>query len=233
MQHNPINWQSVIDNSNGVMISWNQLGFEERAAILLQWAQQQPTDIAAMVAFQCANALKYVAKFELMPGPTGETNELYCCGRGVFIVTALQNVTAKAIAGQLAAALVCGNSVLLCIENKQYATQIKNQLEQLGCLSDVITVVSMSSLDELVNHPHTAGVVYCGDVEGARQLTRQLAQRQGLLAQLIAELDGAALPVIGSQTYCLRFVTERTRTINITAVGGNAILLELGSGKRG
>ncbi|WP_305846204.1 hypothetical protein [Photobacterium kishitanii] len=62
-------------------------------------------------------------------------------------------------------------------------------------------------------------------------MARQLAQREGVLAQLVAELDGELVPVIGSQHYCLRFITERTRTINITAVGGNATLLELGCGE--
>ena len=242
MQNNLSTVQVLIDNSDVAMISWNNIGFEERIAILQRWAQQQPKNIAAMITFQCANALEYVAKRESMPGPTGESNELYCCGRGVFIITvqkkvtvqkkitAQENVIQEAIVGQLVAALVCGNSVLLCIENEQYAVQIKDQLEQLGCIAGVITVVSIGTLDALVNHPQTVGIAYCGDADGAQQLARQLAQREGILAQLVVEIDMTALPVIGSQTYCLRFVTERTCTINITAVGGNAILLELGSG---
>lgn len=230
MQHNTKTLQALIDNSDIAMISWNQLGFDYRIAILLHWAQQLPLDIAAMVNFQCANAQEYIAKPELMPGPTGETNELYCCGRGVFVVTARKGITEKAIVGQLVAALVAGNSVLLCIADKQQAKQIKIELEQFGCIAGVITVVNISYLDELVNHPQTVGVAYCGDINGAQQLARQLAQREGLLAQLVADIDEETLSIIGSQHYCLRFVTERTRTINITAVGGNASLLELGSG---
>ncbi|CEO41506.1 proline dehydrogenase [Photobacterium kishitanii] len=231
MLHHEKNLQVLIDNSDIAMISWNKLGFDERAAILLHWAQQLPMNIAAMVNFQCANALQYVAKLELMPGPTGETNELYCCGRGVFVVTALKGMTEVAIVGQLVAALVCGNAVLLCIADKKQAEKIKIQLEQLGCIAGVITVVNISDVDALVTHPQTAGVAYCGDLNGAQQLARQLAQREGVLAQLVAELDGEQVPVIGSQHYCLRFITERTRTINITAVGGNATLLELGCGE--
>lgn len=225
------NLQELIDNSDIAMISWNNLGFEERADVLQHWTQQLPVNIAAMVKFQCLNALEYVASFKLMPGPTGETNELYCCGRGVFIITAQEGVVEEAIVGQLAAALVCGNSILLCIPDIQYAEQIKIQLEQLGCIAGVITVVNINYLYGLVNHPQTAGVAYCGDINGAQKLARQLAQREGVLAQLISEVDGTVLPIIGSQRYCLRFVTERTRTINITAVGGNATLLELGNGE--
>ncbi len=34
--------------------------------------------------------------------------------------------------------------------------------------------------------------------------------------------------LIGSEHYLARFITERVRTANTTAVGGNATLLELG-----
>ena len=233
MQHNVTTVQRLIDTSHAAMILWNQLGFELRAEILRGWAQQLPLKSAAMVQFQCANALKYAAKHVLMPGPTGESNTLYCSGRGVFIVTAQEGITEEAIVGQLTAALVCGNSVLVCLADTQYAERIVAQLEHVESLANVITVVSGSALDTLVQHSSTVGVAYCGDVQGAQQLARQLAQREGLLAQLVVELDGITLPIIGSQRYCLRFITERTRTINITAVGGNATLLALGSGDIG
>lgn len=233
MQHNVATVQRLIDTSHAAMMLWNQLGFEARAEILQRWAQQLPLKSAAMVKFQCANALKYIAQQTLMPGPTGESNTLYCGGRGVFIVTAQEGITEEAIVGQLTAALVCGNSVLVCLADTQYAERIAAQLEHVEILANVITVVSNSTLDAFVQQPSTAGVAYCGDVQGAQQLARQLAQREGLLAQLVAEVDDITLPVIGRQRYCLRFITERTCTINITAVGGNATLLELGSGDIG
>lgn len=233
MQHNVATVQRLIDTSHAAMMLWNQLGFEARAEILQRWAQQLPLKSAAMVKFQCANALKYIAQQTLMPGPTGESNTLYCGGRGVFIVTAQEGITEEAIVGQLTAALVCGNSVLVCLADTQYAERIAAQLEHVEILANVITVVSNSALDAFVQQPSTAGVAYCGDVQGAQQLARQLAQREGLLAQLVAEVDYITLPVIGRQRYCLRFITERTCTINITAVGGNATLLELGSGDIG
>ena len=99
MQHNVTTVQRLIDTSHAAMILWNQLGFELRAEILRGWAQQLPLKSAAMVQFQCANALKYAAKHVLMPGPTGESNTLYCSGRGVFIVTAQEGITEEAIVG--------------------------------------------------------------------------------------------------------------------------------------
>ncbi|UTM59465.1 aldehyde dehydrogenase family protein [Photobacterium sp. CCB-ST2H9] len=225
--------QALVDQSNAAWENWNNLGFEKRITQLTQWSSKLESDVAAMVAFQCRNANAHVAETELMPGPTGETNELYCAGRGIFVVTADADTPLVAVAGQLTAALVTGNTVLLCLPEgfAKSAQQMVSELEQAELPKGVVLPVSADKLDDIVRHTAVAGVVYAGKRETALSLSRDLAARDGLLGQLIAESDFESYPVIGSPTYSLRFVTERTRTINITAVGGNATLLELGSGE--
>ena len=49
---------------------------------------------------------------ESMPGPTGETNELHHRGRGVFVCISPWNFPLAIFTGQIAAALVAGNSVV-------------------------------------------------------------------------------------------------------------------------
>src|ERR1051326_184892 len=49
---------------------------------------------------------------EAMPGPTGETNELHHRGRGVFVCISPWNFPLPIFTGQIAAALVAGNSVI-------------------------------------------------------------------------------------------------------------------------
>ncbi|MGO3799410.1 MAG: 1-pyrroline-5-carboxylate dehydrogenase, partial [Vibrio casei] len=57
---------------------------------------------------------------------------------------------------------------------------------------------------------------------------------EGVITPLVAEtVDGTStsghdLVLTHDPSLVLSFITERTRTINITAVGGNATLLELG-----
>lgn len=224
---------TLVKNSSAAWEGWNNLGFETRIGILRRWTEQLPAEGRAMVEYQCRNAEEHVAKTELMPGPTGETNELYCAGRGVFVVTADNDAPLVAVLGQLATALLTGNTVLACFPAgfALSAKEVVTQLEHCGCVGGVITAIDSDQLSELVSHPAVAGVVYAGSPSTTMVLARQLAARDGQLAQLISESDYAQLPVIGSPTYSLRFVTERTRTINITAVGGNATLLELGSGE--
>lgn len=225
--------QAMLDNSSAAWEGWNGLGYEARTKILEHWTEELPPELRAMVEFQCRNAAEHVAPTLLMPGPTGETNELYCAGRGSFVVTADAEASPVAVIGQLAAALVTGNTIFVCLPSSfaLKADRLVAQLEKSGCARGVVTAIDCDQLADLVSHPAVAGVAYTGKQSTSQALARQLAARDGLLAQLISETDSESLPVIGSPTYSLRFVTERTRTINITAVGGNATLLELGSGE--
>ncbi|WP_245907184.1 aldehyde dehydrogenase family protein [Photobacterium sanctipauli] len=224
---------TLVNTSSAAWEGWNNLGYEARVRILRHWTDQLSPECRAMVEFQCRNAMEHVAKVELMPGPTGETNELYSAGRGMFVVTADSDAPLVAVVGQIAAALVTGNTIFVCLpaDFVLSAKELITQLEKSGCAGGVISAINNDQLADLVSHPAVAGVAYTGKLSTTQALARQLAARDGLLAQLISETDFARLPVIGSPTYSLRFVTERTRTINITAVGGNATLLELGSGE--
>jgi hypothetical protein len=47
-----------------------------------------------------------------MPGPTGESNELRCRGRGVFVCISPWNFPLSIFVGQVAAALAAGNAVV-------------------------------------------------------------------------------------------------------------------------
>src|SRR3954466_10159901 len=49
---------------------------------------------------------------ELMPGPTGETNELHHRGRGVFVCISPWNFPLAIFLGQVSAALAAGNTVV-------------------------------------------------------------------------------------------------------------------------
>lgn len=88
---------------------WNDLDFETRIAILRRWAKSLDNQSAMMVNFQCNNAQEMVAEMQVMPGPTGESNTLYCVGRGVFVVTANDDVANHVVIAQIATHQRCGN----------------------------------------------------------------------------------------------------------------------------
>ncbi|MEH6452707.1 MAG: aldehyde dehydrogenase family protein [Psychromonas sp.] len=228
-----ISIQSMVDKSLDAWANWQDLGFEARAEIIQNWAKQLDKDAQAMVNFQCENALQQVSQTIVMPGPTGESNELSCAGRGAFVISAEESSDLTAIAGQISAVLVTGNTVFICLPetSKFSAITLKNQLQTAGCPEGVVEAIDYKELNGIISHTSVAGIAYAGNAENTQILARTLAARDGLLAQLIAETDPQLLPVVSSPTYAFRFITERTCTINITAVGGNAMLLELGSGE--
>ncbi|MCP2937452.1 aldehyde dehydrogenase family protein, partial [Salmonella enterica subsp. enterica serovar Typhimurium] len=49
---------------------------------------------------------------EALPGPTGESNTLQLCGRGVFVCISPWNFPLAIFIGQISAALAAGNSVI-------------------------------------------------------------------------------------------------------------------------
>ena len=74
-------------------------------------------------------------------------------------------------------------------------------------------------------------VGYVGNPATEHNINLQLAKREGAICQLVSETDLSTMQIAHDPLLSLRFITERTRTINITAVGGNATLLELGNDK--
>jgi RHH-type proline utilization regulon transcriptional repressor/proline dehydrogenase/delta 1-pyrroline-5-carboxylate dehydrogenase len=88
-------------------------------------------------------------------------------------------------------------------------------------------------LSEFLSDPRLAGVSFSGPPDIAPQIARMLAARDSSIVPLIIHDEGLetgiGLPPCGSPHYFSRFVFERTLTIDITASGGNASLLSLGS----
>ncbi|WP_021024060.1 aldehyde dehydrogenase family protein [Salinivibrio costicola] len=230
---------SVLEQCEAVWEDWNDQTVAGRIALLQRWSDTVAArgddfaHAAKMIRFQCENAQRLLDKVHELPGPTGETNELYTAGRGTIAMTGDASLTSVALCGQLAAALVAGNCVVVSVEGSHAdnADAVMADLVKAGCPDRVAVRVDLEVCSDLFKHPQVVGVATTGTKEHVRDVNRQLAQRQGVIATLVAETDTEQYSVIGSPDYVLRFVTECTRTINITAVGGNATLLELGSGE--
>lgn len=224
-----MNTMHVINHALQQWPAWNALGFAQRDAIVARWANNLNDQAAQhMIAFQRQCAAEHIATLEVMPGPTGELNELYCSGRGVFIVHAAAEAPLSATVAALSAALLAGNTVVLALPEGQSpgAKAMAQALVQAGCDRNIVQVAAVEDLHQLSTHPLLAGFAYAGSSASAHDWLSHLAQQEGALTQLVAETDYASLTTVGESTYCLRFITERTRSTNLTAIGGNASLME-------
>ncbi|MCZ2722701.1 1-pyrroline-5-carboxylate dehydrogenase [Marinomonas sp. 15G1-11] len=208
---------------------WEQLGIEERARLLNISIASLSDKPKQMAQWQLSNALSHVGENVLLPGPTGEKNELSTQGRGIFLCTSFLGDDIKehetAIIGQIYAALIAGNTV---ITGSKFGNSIAEQLAKVlpkGVIQGVSTEVEETIIDSQL----IAGVAALTSVEKAIELSQRLAKKDGVICQLVEETHPVDLPTIANPGYILRFITERTVSINTTAIGGNATLLELGS----
>ncbi|KHT47885.1 1-pyrroline-5-carboxylate dehydrogenase [Vibrio sinaloensis] len=213
--------------------NWNLTDFDSKSECLLafkQSLQQNQASLGAVVSFHIEQASTLLAETHQLIGPTGETNELYTAGRGVALIIqgdATQPAKNAAVA-QMTAALIAGNSVIFCSDDAELCKDLEAAYTQSSLPTNLVQFASLDAYHQLLESD-VRSVGYVGNVEVERSINRQLAKREGAIVGLVSETDLNATPVAHDPHLSLRFITERTRTINITAVGGNATLLELGS----
>ncbi len=143
----------------------------------------------------------------VLPGPTGELNELSLHGRGVFLCISPWNFPLAIFIGQVSAALVAGNAVIAkpAQQTPLIAARAVTLLLQSGVPGDVLHLLTGDGVtvgSALVGDSRIAGVAFTGSTQTARSINLQLAQREGEIVPLIAEtgglnvmlVDGTALP---------------------------------------
>lgn len=213
--------------------NWNLTNFDSKSECLLAFKQAlqsvQP-NLASVVAYHMEYASALLAETHQLVGPTGETNELYTAGRGVALIIQDESSESaqQATIAQVTAALVAGNSVILCSDDTQLTQNLEAAYTQSSLPMNLLQFASLDAYHQLLESD-VRSVGYIGNQEVEQTINRQLSKRTGAIVGLVSETDVVAIPVAHDPHLSLRFITERTRTINITAVGGNATLLELGS----
>ena len=165
-----------------------------------------------------------------MVGATGESNDLYVTARGKTMVIGGESARAMAVLGQLVAALLTGNEVILhCPSQDEMCNEAAKILYEAGISDDVLSVANDSQTITLLHIDRLAQVAVSGNGSEIQTISQELAKTDGILTQVIAVSDMEGLSEMLTPDYLHRFVTERVKTINTTAIGGNASLLELGT----
>jgi RHH-type proline utilization regulon transcriptional repressor/proline dehydrogenase/delta 1-pyrroline-5-carboxylate dehydrogenase len=131
----------------------------------------------------------------VLPGPTGESNQLSLHGRGVFVCISPWNFPLAIFMGQVTAALAAGNAVLakpaeLTNLVAYFATHL---LHEAGIPEDVLQFLPGTGSvvgAALTSDPRVAGVAFTGSIQTAHRINRSLAARSGILARLVAETGG-------------------------------------------
>ena len=163
-------------------------------------------DIREAVDFLRYYAQQARADFEspvMLPGPTGERNEMSLHGRGVFACIAPWNFPLAIFTGQIAAALAAGNTVVSkpAEQTPLVAAEAVRLLHQAGIPQAVLQLLPGDGArigKVMLAHPALSGVAFTGSNETAAIINRSLAARDGAIPALIAETGGMNAMIVDS-----------------------------------
>ncbi|MPV86826.1 bifunctional proline dehydrogenase/L-glutamate gamma-semialdehyde dehydrogenase PutA [Ostreibacterium oceani] len=148
-------------------------------------------------------ALKNWPAPTVLPGPTGETNELHMTGRGVFFCVSPWNFPLAIFTGQVVAALVTGNAVLAkpAEPTNLIAYRAVQLMHEAGVPTNVLhlicgkgSVIGQQAMEDV----RVDGVCFTGSTATARRINQTLANREGPIVPLIAETGGQNAMIVDS-----------------------------------
>ena len=140
---------------------------------------------------------------QVLPGPTGESNELHLHGRGVFVCISPWNFPLAIFAGQVVAALVAGNAVAAkpAEQTPAVALRFVALLHAAGVPANALALLHGPGEvvgAALVADARTAGVCFTGSTVVAKVINRALAAKDGAIVPLIAETGGINAMIVDS-----------------------------------
>ena len=166
-------------------------------------AQAEVREAADFCRYYAARARELMGEATRLPGYTGETNTLRHAPRGVMVCISPWNFPLAIFTGQIAAALVTGNCVLA--KPAEQTTLIANAaiavFRNCGLPADVLHLLPGTGEvigPSLLGVPDLAGALFTGSLDTARQIARQLAERNGAIVPLIAETGGLNTMIVDS-----------------------------------
>jgi RHH-type transcriptional regulator, proline utilization regulon repressor / proline dehydrogenase / delta 1-pyrroline-5-carboxylate dehydrogenase len=212
--------QEALARANAAQAAWDAAGVERRARCLETAAgliEQQCESLIALIVGEAGRTIddalaevresvdfcRYYAQQSrvqfgaptVLPGPTGEINELSLHGRGVFLCISPWNFPLAIFIGQVVAALVAGNTVIAkpAEQTPLIAARAVDLLLQAGIPGDVLHLLPGDGArvgGAVLTDPRIAGVLFTGSTQTARLINQQLAEREGPIIPLVAETGG-------------------------------------------
>ncbi len=155
--------------------------------------------------YYAAEAKEHFAEPKIMPGPTGELNQLYLHGRGVIACISPWNFPLAIFLGQISAALAVGNPVITkpSVQTPLIAAAAVTLFHQAGIPVNVLQLLPGSGAvvgAMLVADPRVKGVMFTGSTQTARGINKSLANRPGPIVPFIAETGGQNAMIVDSTT---------------------------------
>ena len=226
-QFNSGDIDSLISSLHDAVEEWSRVDIADRCKCVEKWAdaiQEHRPELTALLQREAGKTVEdavielreaedfcryYAAEAQTLlqpkelPSPTGETNQLVLCPRGVFVCISPWNFPASIFVGPIAAALVTGNTVAAKPAPQTSLTALR--LAQLayefaGIPPNIFAVLPGGDDvgEALVANCAVNGVAFTGSDTAARAINRSLAAKDGALTPLIAETGGVNVMIVDS-----------------------------------
>lgn len=232
----PVDIENAIEVAADYFSKWNDFGFETRAKllenladnfeenfetllnILVYEAHKKPKDATGEIR-EAIDFLRYYAQQarlvedEFCKGYTGEKSILKHKGKGIFACISPWNFPLAIFIGQIAAALVTGNTVIAkpAEQTSKIAYYVVKLAYQSGIPETALQLVigKGSEVGKILTESNKiAGVVFTGSTETAWNINRNLASRNSAIATLIAETGGQNCMIIDSSALLEKAVDD-------------------------
>jgi RHH-type proline utilization regulon transcriptional repressor/proline dehydrogenase/delta 1-pyrroline-5-carboxylate dehydrogenase len=234
--------EQAIADAHAFSTEWDRRPGSERAALLEKAADLMEENSAEFMALctreagktvhdsvaevrEAVDFLRYYARqarkhFDapmVLPGPTGEHNELSLHGRGVFVCISPWNFPLAIFTGQVSAALAAGNTVLAkpADQTPAVAALAVKTLHRAGIPAAALQFVpGRGSVvgAKMTSDPRIDGVALTGSTQTARMINRSLAARDAPLAAFIAETGGQNTMLVDSSALPEQVVKDVIRS---------------------
>ncbi len=209
----------ALQQAQSALSDWQQKPLAVRANCLLRMAailEEQATDYLCLLVHEGGKVLmdaqaelreavelcRYYAMLaqqalapQTLAHITGEANTLLWQGRGMFVCLSPWNFPLAIFLGQIAAALVCGNTVVAkpALQTPMLAERAVRDLHHSGIPVEALQLLLGTSAElgqTLLEFASLAGVALTGSTQTAQQIHQQLAEKHTAVLPLIAETGG-------------------------------------------
>ncbi len=152
-----------------------------------------------------------------LPGPTGERNQLFYEGRGIWFCISPWNFPLAIFIGQISAAVAAGNAVIAkpAESTSLIAARAVSLAYEAGLPRELLQLVPGNGKqlgEAFLSDNRIAGVAFTGSDITARNINRVLAQRNGPLPCLIAETGGQNAMIADSSALPEQIVRDVMRS---------------------
>ncbi len=153
-----------------------------------------------------------IAPPKILTGATGESNQLFLRGRGVFICISPWNFPLAIFLGQITAALVTGNVVIA--KPSEYSPLIAYEavklMHECGFPPAAIQLIQGDGAvgTELIRDPRINGVMFTGSTNTAKAIQRQLTEYHSDIIPMVAETGGLNAMIVDSSALTEQVVAD-------------------------